>query len=789
MTDQNLQKAVIYARVSSTKQLREGDGLASQETRCREYASYKDMEVLKVFRDDISGGSASRPGMIAMLNFLKKNRRQGCAVIIDDISRLARNLEAHLQLRTAIANAGGKLVSPSIEFGEDSDSVLVENLLASVSQHQRQKNGEQTRNRMRARAMGGYWVFQAPIGYRYEKTPGHGKLLVRDEPLATIAAEALDGYASGRFETPVEVKRFLQCQPSWPKSSNGEVHPERVTELLSRPVYAGYIHHEAWGIHFLPGKHEPLISLETWHAIQERRKGIAKAPTRKDLHLDFVLRGFVTCDCCGEPLTACWSKGRSRKYPYYLCDTKGCAEYRKSFRREKVEGAFEELLRELQPTEELFNLAFDMFRDLWDAKLKSSATRSAALLKEVRLIETKLDNLLDRIVDASSDSVVAAYENRIRALEEQKALAREKIATCGKPLAAFDETYRTAFAFLANPCKLWHSPRIEDRRAVLKLVFAEKLPYARNGGYRTAKISMPFKLLGDIKMNKSEVVRQKAFEPGVGMQARDQMLDGRDKRVCRNALSATPHFRQQGGIGLGSPKAGRERCCHVDGCGDASGKALGFGKRESGLVAGKDVQAIDGSNLGRVGEVSRTILRAGDTVRVGLGEAADEGVCQRDACHLRKIVEINAYPFGRLDHRGKPIEKPVIGDAFIIIWWQDERAGIAHVLGGTRQLNGCGGIRRSCADHQPARVETIGNCFHDDQPLAFRERVRFPRRSKNVQAVAAIVQAPVRMHEEALRIRFAAGSNRGRHRREHAAQRAVPSFRLHHSHASRACWG
>jgi hypothetical protein len=48
------------------------------------------------------------------------------------------------------------LKSPTIEFGEDSDSILVENLLASVSQHQRQKNSEQTVNRMRARTMNGY---------------------------------------------------------------------------------------------------------------------------------------------------------------------------------------------------------------------------------------------------------------------------------------------------------------------------------------------------------------------------------------------------------------------------------------------------------------------------------------------------------------------------------------------------------------------------------------------------------------------------------------------------------
>ena len=93
--------------------------------------------------------------MQAMLSFLRQRRKLGTVVIIDDISRLARGIEAHLQLRTVLIEAGGKLESPFIEFGEDSDSILVENLLASVSQLQRQKNGEQTINRMRARALNG----------------------------------------------------------------------------------------------------------------------------------------------------------------------------------------------------------------------------------------------------------------------------------------------------------------------------------------------------------------------------------------------------------------------------------------------------------------------------------------------------------------------------------------------------------------------------------------------------------------------------------------------------------
>ena len=45
----------------------------------------------------------------------------------------------------------------------------------------------------------GYYVFAVPVGYRYEKVEGHGRVLVRAEPLAFIVQEALEGYASGRF--------------------------------------------------------------------------------------------------------------------------------------------------------------------------------------------------------------------------------------------------------------------------------------------------------------------------------------------------------------------------------------------------------------------------------------------------------------------------------------------------------------------------------------------------------------------------------------------------------------
>ena len=139
--------------------------------------------------------------------------------------------------------------------------------------------------------------------------------------------------------------------------------------------------------------------------------------------------------------------------------------------------------------------------------------RSESLDKEMRDLDKKVDQLLDRIVDAASDGVVTAYEKRIRDLEAHKTLLRERIALCGKPMASFRETYRTAFDFLANPCALWRSPNLEDRRAVLKLVFAEKLPYHRNEGYRTVETTLPFKALAAISPGSTEMVEPRGVEP------------------------------------------------------------------------------------------------------------------------------------------------------------------------------------------------------------------------------------------------------------------------------------
>ena len=509
-------RAVIYARVSSIKQSTRGDGLGSQETRCREFARLKGLQVVEIFSDDMTGSLTSRPGMQAMLAYLRKHaKKEQIVVIIDDISRLARGIEAHLKLRTAIDEAGGILKSPSIEFGEDSDSILIENLLASVSQHQRDKNADQTVARMRARIQGGFWVFAAPIGYRYKRMPGHGNMLVKEEPYASQLTEALEGFASGRFETQVEVKRFLESCPEFPKDlPNGEIRNQRITEMLTRPVYAGFVEAPNWGVPRRKGHHEGLISATTFERNQERLNEKAKAPARKDINAEFPLRGFVCCADCHKPLTACYAKSSTGKqHPYYHCFTKGCPSARKSIPRAQIEGEFDALLQSLQPTQNLFDLARAMFENAWDQRHEQAVSASAHLKREMKEIAALSEKLLERIVETDNPSVITAYEKKIADLETRKLLIMEKLQNWSKPQYAFDDLFQRAMVFLSSPWNLWQTGQLHYRRLVLRLAFAERVPYRRGEGFSNVKTSLPFNVLGRLSMGVEKMARPKGFEP------------------------------------------------------------------------------------------------------------------------------------------------------------------------------------------------------------------------------------------------------------------------------------
>lgn len=508
-------KALIYCRVSSQAQVKKGDGLNSQDTRCREYAKNQNYEVAAIFHDEgITGKLLDRPKIKEMLAYLKRHaKHEQYIVIIDDISRLARDLETHIKLRTAIAHAGGKLESPSIEFGEDSDSRLIEHLLASVAAHGREKNAEQVKNRMRSRMQKGYWVFHQPLGYRFEHRAGHGKVLVPDEPTASVIKQAMEGFANGRFGSLTEVANFMGSHRHFPHESRGALYLTCLREMMERVLYTGYVEYRPWDISLRPGHHAPLITMQTYNKIQERLQEKSYASQRSDIHLDFPLRGFVVCHSCERPMTACWSAGRTEKYAYYLCRNPDCPECKKSIRRETIEGEFKTIIAGMTPAPKLIEMMRDLVKTAWDDQFSNRGEHAKAMQDRIQTVETEIGQFLDRILNAESNAVIKAYEGKVGKLETEKAELTERLLAMDETPTDFDTTFQTAFEFLSNPQKLWVSEDIKDKKLLLKLAFSRQLPYRRNEGFQTAAYALPFAVSRGLTSPKWGMVEMTGIEP------------------------------------------------------------------------------------------------------------------------------------------------------------------------------------------------------------------------------------------------------------------------------------
>ncbi|MEP3348003.1 MAG: recombinase family protein [Litoreibacter sp.] len=494
----NPTKTVIYCRVSSRAQEEDGHGLASQETRCREFAATKGYEVSAVFPDTITGGGdfMKRPGMVALLSFLDAQPNTPFVVIFDDLKRFARDTRFHLDLRDAFRKRDATIECLNFKFDETPEGEFIETIMAAQGALERKQNGRQVAQKMKARMQSGYWVHNAPVGLRYKTIKGQGKVLVADEPIASLIREVLEGFAIGRFQTQSEVTRYLEGKPDFPYNNDGRVRDKRVSDLLRQPLYAGYICSEVYGLNWLKGQHAPLVSMETFEKIQTRLRGTAYAPARRDIGSDFALRGVATCGDCGSLLRSSWAKGKYKRYPYYLCQSKGCDSYGKSIPRDKLEGAFGEMVKTLEPSPKLFLLAKTMFKDAWTARLGQAKDVTRSVKHQIADVEKQIEGLLGRIMQASNDAVIGAYEDKIGELEKAKVRLTDSLAYQAPPQRRFEEMLELSLKLLSSPWKLWESGQPELRRTLLRLAFTEGFSYHRIEGARTPKISMPFKALG-----------------------------------------------------------------------------------------------------------------------------------------------------------------------------------------------------------------------------------------------------------------------------------------------------
>jgi site-specific DNA recombinase len=511
--------ALIYCRVSSEKQKYEGHGLDGQEQRCIDFAVSKDFSVSPdlVFKDAFTGGGdfMLRPAMRELIAYIDANPHKKFVVIFDDLKRFARDTVNHLKLRRALNNRDVAVMCPNFTFEDTPEGEFIETILAAQGQLERQQNGRQVIQKQTARARLGFWPFRAPKGYKMVKDPADGKVLVADEEYAPHLRHVLEGFASGLFPRAIDCCRYLVEQGYWSKQSPEKYIDKLKTDILMNSVYAGFVEHEGWGVARTKGRHQGLISEDTFERIQKRLRSESLGKrVRTDVSETFHLRGLVICSHCNRTMTGAISRGRSSSYPYYFCQNKDCAEHRENIRAEKLHADFKVVMQKQHLKDDVDKVINEIFDEVWKEEVSLVAASNKSLEDELNALRSKLSQYTDLLFDTSISREMKNYyrdeSQRLTEVYQDLKQNTYRIADTNIP-------YRTALEkttkLLKSPYDIWVSLDAREKQEVFFFVFDEKLAYSKKAGYRTDNLPSAIRLFEEFVTTNSHDVEMGGIEP------------------------------------------------------------------------------------------------------------------------------------------------------------------------------------------------------------------------------------------------------------------------------------
>lgn len=395
--------AAIYVRVSTKEQAeRDGDpegySIPAQREACKRKATSLGSVVLDEFVDrGESARTADRPELQRLLDFVRDNAVT--YVIVHKIDRLARNRADDVAINLALTQAGAQLVSVTENIDETPSGILLHGIMSSIAEFYSRNLANEVIKGSTQKAKSGGTPGRAPTGYLNVRHIVNGQELRTvevDPDRGPLMAWAFDTYATGQWTIRTLLDelttRGLTSVPtaSKPGQPLGTANMQR---LLRHPYYMGIVRYR--GVLY-PGKHELLVTPETWQKVQEvlAANNIAGDKQREHNH---YLKGSIYCGGCGSRLVVSHAKNRHGTiYEYFIClgrQQKRTDCRQQAVRIDQTEDAVTDVYAAIQLTAEQADQVRDFVLDEMNklhATTKQERTRQERRLATLRNERKKL---------------------------------------------------------------------------------------------------------------------------------------------------------------------------------------------------------------------------------------------------------------------------------------------------------------------------------------------------------------------------------------------------------------
>jgi DNA invertase Pin-like site-specific DNA recombinase len=330
--DDGLIHGLIYTRVSSDEQAREGLSLPAQLQACRRYAADRGWLIAGEYRDVLSGKRDDRAQYQALLKEAKRLADEGqrVAVVVMRLDRLGRKLSERIASREAFKKAGIQTHSVR-EGGEVND--MMANMLAVMAEEEVERLAERIQDTRDMNVENGWHTpGRAPWGYRWrsateeERRQGAPKVVLEEDQMTapyvrSLFERAADGgtiyaLASWVAHLPDEAKGYTERTRRNDDGTTVKIVEPRnlsssaIRRALSAPVYIAQFHTDEE--HQGSPRWPALIDPATWERVQRRvARQRGKSGPVSERHL---LARIGKCPKCGYGLSGWKMQGKLKRY-------------------------------------------------------------------------------------------------------------------------------------------------------------------------------------------------------------------------------------------------------------------------------------------------------------------------------------------------------------------------------------------------------------------------------------------------------------------------------------------
>ncbi len=297
-------KCVIYARVSSKEQEKEGFSIPAQLKLCHQYAISNEFEVAEEFVDVETAKRAGRAAFGNMVSYLEKH--PDCkAILVEKTDRLYRNIRDWVTLDEFEIHM--HFVKEGTVLSQDSKSTekFMHGIRVLMAKNYCDNLSEEVKKGLSEKAAQGKWPHRAPVGYVNDKAT---HTIIPDPKKSALIRELFEKYATGDYSLE-KLAEIARDSGLFSRTSQA-INKAGIHRILKNPIYCGEFDWK--GKRYL-GTHEAIITRKLYDAVQSVLSGGRSATP--SVH-SFAFSGLVKCGICGCAMTAEMKKG---KYIYYHC--------------------------------------------------------------------------------------------------------------------------------------------------------------------------------------------------------------------------------------------------------------------------------------------------------------------------------------------------------------------------------------------------------------------------------------------------------------------------------------